>query len=376
MAELAEDRRPPSLGRQVTDLADRQPKAPAVTCGPDTLDWRGLDRRSNQLARAFADLGVAVGSFVTIAMPNSIDFVVACVAAWKLGATPQPVSSRLPQAELQGIVELADPPVVIGTGARYDTARAWLPAGFRPPAETDDGPLPDVVAPSWKAPTSGGSTGRPKLIVSGQPGTYDPIAARFWRCEAPATLLMPGPMYHNGPFCSALPGMMTGAHLVLMERFDPIETLRLVAEHRVTWLYLVPTMMSRIWQLPPEMRDQHDLSSLETVWHLAAPCPAWLKEAWIDWLGAECIWELYGGTEGIATTVISGQEWLAHRGSVGRPVAGEIRILAEDGTEAAPGEIGEVYLRRSPGSPPTYRYIGASARRQGDWESLLSLIHI
>ena len=93
-----------------------------------------------------------------------------------------------------------------------------------------------------------------------------------------------------------------------MERFDAEGTLRLVEQHRATWLYTVPTMMSRIWRLPAEIRSAHDLSSLRTVWHLAAPCPVWLKEAWIGWLGPDVIWELYAGIEAQARTDVNGRE--------------------------------------------------------------------
>ena len=106
------------------------------------------------------------------------------------------------------------------------------------------------------------------------------------------------------------------------------------------------------------------------VWHLAEPCPPWLKEAWIDWLGPERIYELYAGTEGQLRTVITGTEWLEHRGSVGRPTGGEVQICDPDGNVLAPGEEGEVWLRSSRSTPP-YRYVGAEARiRPGGWESL------
>ena len=93
------------------------------------------------------------------------------------------------------------------------------------------------------------------------------------------------------------------------------------------------------------MRDRYDVSSLKVVWHLGAPCPPWLKETWIDWLGAEAIWELYAGTEAQAATIISGVEWLEHRGSVGRPLVGEMKVVRADGTDADPGEVGEVFMR-------------------------------
>src|SRR5205823_4997648 len=115
---------------------------------------------------------------------------------------------------------------------------------------------------------------------------------------------------------------------------------------------------------------QYDLSSLKLIWHLAEPCPPWLKEEWINWLGPDRIVELYAGTEGQAATVISGTEWLTHRGSVGRLISGELMICDPDGNEVPAGQEGEVWLR-SKSDRPTYRYVGAEARtRDGGWESL------
>jgi bile acid-coenzyme A ligase len=136
-------------------------------------------------------------------------------------------------------------------------------------------------------------------------------------------------------------------------------------------MYAVPTMMHRIWRLPDSERTRFDLGSLRVVYHMAAPCPVWLKEAWIGWLGGDRILELYGGTEAQAVTVITGDEWLAHRGSVGRCVLGEIRVLDPEGNELPPGEVGEIWMRRGPDAAPSYRYVGAEAkRRPGGWESL------
>ncbi len=130
-------------------------------------------------------------------------------------------------------------------------------------------------------------------------------------------------------------------------------------------------MMSRIWRLPSEVRERYRVSSLRTVWHLAAPCPPWLKEAWIDWLGPEVIMELYAGTEAQAVTVITGAEWLEHRGSVGKVTVGEMRAFDADGAPLPPGEVGEIYMRRAEDAPATYRYLGAEARTlPGGWESL------
>lgn len=199
-----------------------------------------------------------------------------------------------------------------------------------------------------------------------------PASAAFWRIGRGDVVLMPGPLYHNGPFITAAAALQVGAPLIIMPRFDAEETLRLIEMHRATWIYLVPTMMGRIWRLPKEVREGYDLSSLKTAWHLAAPCPAWLKEEWINWLGAQTIWELYGGTEAQARTYLNGVEWLAHRGSVGKVhESGEIKVFGAQGLELPAGETGEVYMRRAGSVPETYRYIGAEAQvLPGGWESL------
>ncbi len=111
--------------------------------------------------------------------------------------------------------------------------------------------------------------------------------AAFWRIGREDIVLMPGPLYHNGPLITAFAALQVGATVIIMPRFDAEATLREIERHRATWIYLVPTMMGRIWRLPEEVRTKYDVSSLKTAWHLAAPCPAWLKEEWINWLGRE-----------------------------------------------------------------------------------------
>ena len=350
--------------------AERDPDRPALTvAGERTRTWAEVYEDATRTARQLADLGTGVGDMVTIAFPNSEAFVLTTIACWLLGAIPQPVSSKLPGRELEEIVALADSRVVAGVDADRVPRRATLPPDFVPDPSIDASPLPDAVAPSWKAPTSGGSTGRPKLILAGTPSTTDPEARTVFTTRG-GTIVMPGPLYHNGPFVWSSEQLRTGGHLVLLRRFDPVDTLRAVDEHDAETLYLVPTMMQRIWKLDPAERERFDLSSLTRIWHLAAPCPPWLKEEWIRWMGPERIIELYAGTEAQAATVITGAEWLERRGSVGRPTSGRIKIVRPDGTDAVPGEHGEVYLQPAEGAT-TYRYVGAEATRTDDgWETL------
>lgn len=357
-----------SITRALADNAQRDPHRPAVTCGDETIDRLELEHRSNRLARAYAALGVTQGCYVTVALANSVEFFIACVAIWKLGATPQPVSYRLPDRERQAIVELADSALVVGVDPRAHPNRATVPSGFVPNPDVDDSPLDDVVSPAWKAPTSGGSTGRPKLIVTGDAGTVN-VGIPGMGQRIDGVVCIPGPLYHNAPFSFASTGLFHGNHVVLLEQFEAEETLRVIDRHRADWILFVPTMMSRIMRLPDAVKSKYDLSSLQVVWHMAAPCPPWLKLEWCNWIGPEKIFELYAGTEAQAVTIIRGDEWLEHRGSVGRCVTGEMTVLDPDTFEALPpGTVGEIFMRNT---RTTYRYLGAQVRRSPDgWESL------
>ncbi len=350
-------------------LAAADPDAIAITCDGDSITRSELIQQGYNLAVYLDEHGTRAGDMVTVAVPNSIDFFIAYVAAWRLGATPQPISARLPQREQDAIIELANPSALIGLDPQTYPGRTCVPFGFRAP-HRDASHLPYVVSAAWKAPTSGGSTGRPKLIVSGDPAALNTEAPVPLMMDPGGCLVMPGPLYHNGPAVWSCQALLYGLHLVVLPRFDAAKTLEAVQQYRGSVLYMVPTMMKRIMRLPDEERLSYDMSSLRIVWHLAEPCPEWLKQSWIDWLGAERIYELYAGTEAQIATVISGPEWLLHRGSVGRVAPGTVMITDDDGIELPVGEMGEVWMR-SPRATPTYTYVGASARtRDGGWESL------
>lgn len=357
-----------SIPAALRALAAEQPDAPAVTDTNHTLTRRQLVERANALAHELLDRGVAVGDLVSIGLPSDASFIVASVAAWMVGATPQPVPANMPRAELDAVLELAKPAMAIGfDGGSFAPSMLTLPG-------LDDGarePLADVTSPNLKAPMSGGSTGRPKLIVATNPAEVDGLAllGAVMRIQPGDTSLITAPMHHNGPFLTSTATLGLGGHVVLPGRFDAENTLKQIEQHRVGWVYLVPTMMSRITKLPDDVKERYDLASLHTVMHMAAPCPPYLKQAWIDWLGAQRIMELYAGTEAQAATFISGTEWLEHRGSVGKPLIGRMQICDADGNPLPPGEVGEVWLKSDAG--PTYQYIGAEARvREGGWESL------
>ena len=364
---MADENPIPPIGTQLSRLAAEDPDSPAVSHNGRTITRRELDSTTNRLARAYAELGVRQGDYVTIALPNSIEWVQAVVATWKLGAIPQPLSSRLPDAEYGHLLDLRERALLVG---RPDP-RGQVPSvpGDFDPGDVSDAAVPEALSPSIKSMASGGSTGRPKLIEAGVDGRFagNLVAAMMGNLPTD-TQLFSVPLSHNTGFTSATTALATGQHLVLMNRFDPHEFLRLITEYRVNYLATVPTIMQRL--LPVYRVGSYDLSSVTRWWHLAAPCPPNIKEAWIEILGPDVVWELYGGTELQALTFISGTEWLTHRGSVGRVVAGEMKVLDDDGDECLPGVIGEIYMRPREGSKPTYRYIGSTAKSRDGWDSL------
>ena len=375
---LAAGPSPMPIGDLLAYHADKDPTRPAVTCNDVTLTYAELDARANRKARQLAQLGVAEGDVVTLAAPNGLEFYETVFAIWKLGATPNNVSSKLPAAELRAIVELAKPRLIIGEETARVEGWDFLAVGATPGEDISAAPLPTKISPRWKIQTSGGSTGRPKLIVDRQPGLFDPDKPPMGQMLGD-TMLNPGPMYHNAPFVVSCQCLFSGGHLVEMGRFDPLRALELIERYRVNWVNLVPTMMHRIWRLPAEQREAFDLSSLRTVFHMASVCPPWLKEAWIDWLGPDRIFELYGGTELLGVTIITGREWLAHKGSVGKIQPGsQMRLLNEKGQECAQGEIGEIYFLPEKGRNSTYEYIGegAKAKAVGEWETYGDLGHV
>jgi bile acid-coenzyme A ligase len=351
--------------------AERKPKDTiAISHGNDTLTWEQLERNANRRARAFAAKGVKPGDFVAIGLPNSNVFFETSFAVWKCGATPTSLTWRLPRGEAAAVLDILKPSLVVGGQADWNAPNS-LPVDFVPEGFSDE-PVNNPVARYWKAMTSGGSTGRPKVILDHQPAVTDTSVDQRLGIARNVSLLNPGPLYHNAPFILSHAALFAGGRLTGMVKFDAEETLRLIEENHVQWVNFVPTMMHRIWALPDEVRNSYDVTSLQIVFHMAAPMPPWLKEKWIEWLGPERIWELYGGTEAQGACVINGVEWLEHKGSVGKILdSSKLRIIGEDGNDVPLGETGEIYFLPNDGAGSTYHYLGADPKRRTDgWESL------
>jgi bile acid-coenzyme A ligase len=360
------------VGSMLGALTAGAPDTPLLTVGTATLTRAEVNQAANRLARHYASLGVGCESRVAVALPNGVEIFQVLHAVWKLGAVPVPLSPRSTSSELALLLDLIDPHLVVGVDA--GPGRAWLPAGHQPPANLDGSDLPEPPPMSmWKMAVSGGSTGLPKLIVPAQGSDLSLAAVDRLRMQPDQSQLVVGPLYHASPFNWSVFGSMTGQRLVVLERFDVDAALRAIEEHQISWVCLVPTMMHRLVRRIDELAEQGvrvDLSSLETVWHMAAPCPPWLKRRWLDLVGPEVLMELYGTTEGLALTAISGPEWIEHPGSVGRPFQGEVMVGDEHGDPLPVGSTGLVYMR-NPSAPRTYRYVGAESVQTSDaWQTM------
>ena len=247
----------------------------------------------------------------------------------------------------------------------------WLD-GFEPLAQLHD-------AEPWSMIYTSGTTGHPKGVRR-LPGTQETEegldylidAARYFGIWPEMRTVICGPMYHSAPFTyAALAARSYNGLLVIQDRFDPEGLLALIEQHRITSMYMVPTMFVRLLRLPEEVRARYDLSSLTHVSHTAAPCPPDVKRALIEWWGP-IISELYGSTEVAFIAGCTSEEWLAHPGTVGRPLAScEVRVIGEDGVELATGESGEVFVRAKATTDFTY-HGKAEARAEVERDGLIT----
>ena len=225
---------------------------------------------------------------------------------------------------------------------------------------------------------SSGTTGRPKAVRRPLPedgkGSWAQkvleysLTQRYGMTES-SVYLSPAPLYHAAGVNYTMAAQRVGAAAIVMPRFDAEDSLRLIEKHRVTHAQFVPTMFVRMLKLPDAVRESYDVSSLECVIHAAAPCPVDVKHRMMKWFGP-IIHEYYGGTEGFAGTTIDPQEWLAHPGSVGKPLTA-VHVVGDDGTECAVGESGELYFEGG----PAFEYFKdpektASVSNEHGWRSL------
>lgn len=356
-------------GKHAIEHADR----PAIVMAGsgETISYAQFDARTNRLAQLLRAHGLRRLDHYAIFMENNARYLEACGAGERAGLYYTCVNSFLTAEELAYVVDNSESKVLITSRAKRDVA---LQALRMCPKVTlalivdgtgDDGPMVDYETAVSRHPPvpiadeslgtpmlySSGTTGRPKGILrplpENPPSEMLPLfhfLNKLWRYRPDMVYLSPAPLYHSAPQAAVALTIRNGGTVIVMEHFDPEQYLALIGKHRVSHSQLVPTMFSRMLKLPEQVRRRYDLGSLEIAIHAAAPCPVQVKEQMIEWWGP-IIHEYYGATEGLGFTACDSAEWLAHRGTVGRVLLGDLHILDENMQPCPKGQPGEIWFR-------------------------------
>jgi acyl-CoA synthetase (AMP-forming)/AMP-acid ligase II len=371
-----------------TILAKFHPDKPAyrMAGSGESVSYRELDERSNQGAQLFRSLGLAHGDAIAILLENHPRFFEICWAAQRSGLWYTPISYRLTAPEVEYIVRDCGAKVLIASSATREVAAALAPRLADLSGRFLVGGVCEGFA-SWEAATarqparpvddelegsdllySSGTTGRPKGVKQaagwgqpiGTPSTLVALMKGLYGVDESCVYLSPAPSYHAAPLRFCMSAQRLGATCIVMEHFDALAALELIERYRVTHSQWVPTMFVRMLKLPEAERRRHDVSSLRIAVHAAAPCPIPVKEQMIAWWGP-VLYEYYAGTEGNGFTSINSADWLAHKGSVGRPLNAKLHILDDEGKDLPPGQPGGIYFEGG----PSFEYHNAPEKTAG-----------
>lgn len=352
--------------------AKADPDKPAVIMAEtgQAITYHELDQRSASIAGALHTLGLRRGDVIALLSENVVEIFEIYWAAIRSGLYITAVNWHLAADEAAYIVNDCGARVLFASAGVRELAAALLPVtpgvhhryaigdpidGHHPYTDLIDADHPRLADQPRGAEMlySSGTTGRPKGVKPvlldiqvDEPG--EPLVgmlAHGFGITAADRYLSPAPIYHAAPlkWCGGMHAL--GATVVLMEKFDATKALAVIQQYRITVTQMVPTMLIRMLQLPPEDRARFDVSSLRLAVHAAAPCPPDVKQAMIDWWGPKIV-EYYGATEGHGVTVVTSQEWVCKRGTVGRAALGIVHICDDDGTEVDAGQHGTIYFER------------------------------
>lgn len=350
--------------------AETMPARPAIIMADSgqSLTYGDLEAESNRVAHLLRRLGLKRGDTIAVLMENGAHYLPICWGAQRAGLIFTCLSTKLTVDEARYIIADSGAEVIFASAGLGDVAcELKAPRGRFAIDGAIDGyedflaavaPLPATriadESPGRDMLYSSGTTGRPKGVRAPLPEgdllTCDPLLmlVQLLYGFGPDTIyLSPAPLYHAAPLRYCMTVQRMGGTIIVMERFDPERFLQLIEQHKVTHTQLVPTMFVRMLKLPEDARARYDLSSLKAAIHAAAPCPIEVKERMIDWWGP-VIHEYYSATEGAGFTAIGPQEWLQKKGSVGKSLLGEIRILDEKGNRLGPNQPGRIFFAGGP----------------------------
>jgi long-chain acyl-CoA synthetase len=358
--------------RTIDQQARLTPDKPALVMAHDgsTVTFAELVERSVRTARLLRGLGLRPGDGIAVLMENNPRYFDVCWAAQRSGLYYTTVNWHLAPDEARYVLEdsastvLVTSPRLAGTAeeiargmplvARYVAGdMAELPDGFESLDEAAAGlpatPPPDETEGAAMIYSSG-TTGRPKGVRHplshaeyGYGTVADHVVGERYPFGPDTVYLSPAPLYHAAPIMWSMIAQRRGGTAVIMESFDAELALRSIERYRVTLAQFVPTMFIRMLRLDPRVRGRYDLSSLRLAVHAAAPCPVWAKEQMLAWWGP-IIWEYLGASDG-GYVAIGPEDWLAHKGSVGRPLdTMPVHILGDDAVELGVGEVGTIYF--------------------------------
>ena len=353
-------------GMLIAYHAERQPDAMAILSDYGNRTFAELNANANRLARFMADQGIGSGDSIAVVVKNKPEFIEALWAATRAGIRFTPINFHLKGEEIGYIVDNCEAKALIADADLGDAA-AEAPS-HAPNAKVklavggeisgfDDytTAIADQDPSNIDNPTMGarmlytsGTTGRPKGVFRKE----RPVDVPVWGDQPSAYTpgkdleLLTGPAYHAAPLLiNIIQPMVSGVGIVMMDKWEPEETLRLIQEHKITHTHMVATMFHRLLQLPEETKAKYDVSSMKFLIHGAAPCPVHVKQSMIEWFGP-IIWEYYAATEGGGGFLIGSEEWLTKPGTVGCPGPEfDNKILDDDGNEVATGEVGTIYMR-------------------------------
>src|SRR5437879_7007158 len=350
----------------------------------EAVTYRELDARTNRLAHLFRKCGLKRLDHYAIFMENNNRYLEACGAGERSGLCFTCVNSYLTSPELAYILTNSQSRILITSEAKLDIAREAIQScpgidlcivvdgqsegerivGLE--AATRLLPSTPVVDESVGTAMlySSGTTGRPKGIIrplpeqppSQQLPLFD-FLQKLWRYREGLVYLSPAPLYHSAPQAAVNLVIRNGGTAIIMESYDPERYLQLVEKYKPTHSQLVPTMFSRMLRLPEAVRSRYDLASLEIVIHAAAPCPAQVKEQMIEWWGP-IIHEYYGATEGLGFAACDSAQWLAHRGTVGKVMLGDLHVLDEEMKPCPEGISGTLWFKTA----TPFEYFNDSAK--------------